>query len=303
MERLAFLDATAQAAMAGRGELEPDALVHGAVTRILRLNPTLNAVAQSFFEGDVDLRSSRPLVAALSGVPTLVDPPAPGPEAERLYDPGKGLVVVGVGNLSGARVRNPWDISRTAGAGSAGAAAAVAAGLVPVAHGRSVLAPAASCGVLGFQPAAGGPMGVVARTVRDLALFLPDCGNGAPRALRIAVDRRLPPDPDCAAALEKALRLCQQLGHLLVDEAGGCDLWLSPALSEPPPPLDDAAGPVAAERSAGPALTLPLYWTARGLPVGAQFTGRPGAEAALLGLAAQLEAASPWASLKPPVHA
>jgi amidase len=52
--------------------------------------------------------------------------------------------------------------------------------------------------------------------------------------------------------------------------------------------------------SGQPAISIPLHWTADQLPVGVQLIGRPGAEATLFGLAAQLEDAAPWAHRKPP---
>jgi len=52
-----------------------------------------------------------------------------------------------------------------------------------------------------------------------------------------------------------------------------------------------------------PSMSVPLFWNAAGLPVGAMFTGRFGDEATLFRLAAQLEKARPWAERRPPVHA
>lgn len=83
--------------------------------------------------------------------------------------------------------RNPWDLSRTPGGSSMGSAAAVAAGVVPIAVGSqtngSVIRPAAFCGVVGFKPTAGrlpkagmfefsrtlDQVGGFARSVRDVA--------------------------------------------------------------------------------------------------------------------------------------
>jgi amidase len=50
-----------------------------------------------------------------------------------------------------------------------------------------------------------------------------------------------------------------------------------------------------------PAISLPLHWSDGGLPIGMQFVGRPGDEATLIALAAQLEAVRPWSEHRPPI--
>jgi amidase len=99
----------------------------------------------------------------------------------------------------------------------------------------------------------------------------------------------------------------------------GFDLLLSPTMGEPPPPIGafDDSGPdpmdaferafisgcfTAAFNATGqPAISLPLHWTAEGLPVGVQLIAPLGREDLLLRVAAQLEQAAPWADRTPPL--
>jgi Asp-tRNA(Asn)/Glu-tRNA(Gln) amidotransferase A subunit family amidase len=102
-------------------------------------------------------------------------------------------------NLLGPPCRNPWNLARTPGGSSGGAAAAVAAGLGPLAHGTdgagSIRIPAALSGVFGFKPSFGRiPVwpnvdiwtarthnGPLTRTVADAALFLQATAGSDPR--------------------------------------------------------------------------------------------------------------------------
>jgi len=103
--------------------------------------------------------------------------------------PEFGITAVSESDLNGA-CRNPWDISRTPGGSSGGAAAAVAAGALPLAHGSdgggSIRIPASCCGLFGLKPSRGrvspapwvsgslelGQSAGIAVSVRDAAAFL-----------------------------------------------------------------------------------------------------------------------------------
>ena len=88
-------------------------------------------------------------------------------------------------------------------------------------------------------------------------------------------------------------------------------LWLTPTLGEPPLPLDVDPSNTSfiafpawvANATGNPAMSVPLYWNAEGLPIGVHFLGRFGDEATLLRLASQLERARPWSGRTPAVFA
>jgi amidase len=117
-------------------------------------------------------------------------------------------------------------------------------------------------------------------------------------------------------SLQAALESFAQVQRTLDEFFAGVDVWLTPVLASPPPLLGELAPdvPFATLRErclryvgytpihnvAGtPAMSVPLAWSAAGLPIGSQFAARRGDEATLLGLAYELEAARPWAGRWP----
>jgi len=112
-------------------------------------------------------------------------------------------------------------------------------------------------------------------------------------------------------AYVEAIAAVHAMGRRLAGFLTGYDVILSTTLPAPPPELGyfDMNGDVETftgrvtpylsitplhNATGTPAMSVPLHWTADGLPVGVHFAGRYGEEATLLRLAAQLEAAQPW---------
>jgi amidase len=221
----ARMDATAQAALVRAGEASPAELAEAAIGRIEALNPQLNAVIHPLFEKGLEAANGELPAGPFRGVPFLLkdllahsagDPMHEG--MKHLRDIGwtededtelvkrfrrAGFVILGRTNCPELGIlpttepeaygptRNPWDTARSPSGSSGGSAAAVASGMVPVAHagdgGGSIRTPAAACGLVGLKPSRGrvsqGPEfgdvmtglvneHVVTRSVRDSAAVL-----------------------------------------------------------------------------------------------------------------------------------
>jgi amidase len=232
---LGVTDATELAALVARREVSPSELLDAALAAVEARNPALNAVV--LVQEDV----ARQAIAnglppgPFRGVPFLIKDLGieakdfPSHNGSRLFAntvyPGDssifqrikatGVVTFGrttspeggVGAATEAAVyggptRNPWNLNHTSGGSSGGAGAAVAAGIVAMAHGSdgggSVRIPASSCRLFGFKPTRArlpdGPYagegwagmaidGFLTRSVRDTAVMLDACEGpdlGAP---------------------------------------------------------------------------------------------------------------------------
>jgi amidase len=119
-----------------------------------------------------------------------------------------------------------------------------------------------------------------------------------------------------ATQFTAALAAMQQATRRAVTATAAYDVVLTPTLAQLPAPVGwfTSAGDPRAEfdrmvawtpftatynTSGQPAVSVPLHWSAEGLPVGVQLVGRPADEATLLRLSAQLEAARPWRDRHP----
>ncbi len=232
-EEIAFAGAARQAEMVREHEASPRELVGLYLDRIARLDPQLNSFRVVFAEkamleaeqAEARLKAGeqRPLL----GVPIAIkdetflagevrtfgtdafDEPAKADSemVRRLRE--AGAIIIGLTLLPELAIcgftesatygvtRNPWNPQRTPAGSSGGSAAAVAAGLVPIASGGdgggSIRLPAASCGLFGLKPQRGrvslapeleywnglAVMGCLSRSVIDTALWLDVVSGGS----------------------------------------------------------------------------------------------------------------------------
>jgi amidase len=221
---LASLDATACAELVKSGKASPRELVDAAIARIERDNAELGAVIVPLFD-EARAQAASPPHGPFRGVPILIKDIC-ATVGGALHTAGllplkragfrvphdsylvaalrrAGFIIVGKTNTSELGIlpaaeppawppsRNPYDTARTTGGSSGGSAAAVASGMVPIAHGNdgggSIRIPASCCGLFGLKPSRGrislapdhGEINgglvaehVLTRTVRDSAAVL-----------------------------------------------------------------------------------------------------------------------------------
>ncbi len=205
------------------GVISPVELLEAAIERVSLWNPKLNAVVHPLYDFARQAVQSEIPTGLFQGVPFLLKdllaeyagaPLSAGSRFVHGFMSTKdnemvkrfkksGVIIFGKTNtpelgtsfvtepeLFGP-TRNPWDLARTVGGSSGGSAAAVAAGIVPVAHANdgagSIRVPSAYCGVFGLKPSRGRtPVGpdvmrvwqgmvvehVISRSVRDSAAML-----------------------------------------------------------------------------------------------------------------------------------
>ncbi len=198
MNDLCWLDATELARLVQEKKVSPREAMAGFLERISSLNPRLNAIV-TLEEEETLLQQAAlaekkaaagTFTGPLLGVPFLVKdnvytrgmrttmgsrlfehyvPAEDAALVERLK--GAGAILIGKSNLSEfgllpvtdnvlfGSTQNPWDLHRTSGGSSGGSAAALAAGMVPLATGNdaggSIRVPASYCGVYGIKPSFG----------------------------------------------------------------------------------------------------------------------------------------------------
>lgn len=331
------LDGLALAELVRRGDVNASELAEEAILRIEKHNPSLNAVVTKLYDvgrkaaqnpvegpfkgvpfllkdilGDLEGVETRSGSRFISGVPAAQDATltkrfkAAGVSIlGKTNVPEFGLLPTTESALYGP-AHNPWNLDHSTGGSSGGSAAAVAAGIVPLAHandgGGSIRIPAACCGLVGLKPTrARNPLGpvlgdvmggliqehVVTRSVRDSAAMLdctagPEAGdpycapsqdrpfleevNRDPGQLRIAFSKA---DLDGKALDPECVRAIEENAKLL-EELGHI--------------VEEAAPPVPMEMMSGAFMTVWAAGLAAGIDAFAMATGRTPGDNELEGL-------------------
>jgi amidase len=291
-------DAIGLAELVRTGEASPRELLDEAVARTEAANPAINAIVLKDYDAARKRANgateNRLGTGPLAGVPYLIkDLGLPvaglrlsmGSRHYRHYVPSEDAPLVTLTRAAGLNIfgktntpemgqmpytepelfgpcRNPWSLDHTPGGSSGGAAAAVAAGIVPLAHasdgGGSIRIPASCCGLFGLKPSRGrqppatvepppGELGIdhaISRSVRDSALLLDltsgraNLPPGAPGTFLGALGEPLKPlhiayvtepmlaptlSTDARTALDDAAQLAMSLGHHIEPVSLGID--------------------------------------------------------------------------------
>ena len=227
------MDATAQAELVSSGQASPSELMDAAIERAEKVNPEINAIIHDLSDEAREAAAGEIPDGPFRGVPFLLkdlgaafagQPLHMGMRALKEADfrapmdtfladrfRNAGLITFGKTNTPELGIlpttepeaygatKNPWDTTRTPGGSSGGSGAAVAAGIVPMAHandgGGSIRIPASNCGLVGLKPTrqriSEGPLVgdnlsgltaelVVSRSVRDTARVLEAVQGPAP---------------------------------------------------------------------------------------------------------------------------
>ncbi|HSE37043.1 MAG TPA: amidase family protein, partial [Blastocatellia bacterium] len=290
--QLAGYDALGLADLIKRKQVSPLEMVDDVIRRVEKVNPKINAVLTKNLDIERvrDRAKGGALEGPFAGVPVMLKnlqqyKDATIDSGSRLFAEvikktgnrtqqnsplvdameRSGMIITGITNspelglidttepLLHGPTRNPWNLNHTAGGSSGGTAAAIAAGIVPLAHGNdgggSIRIPACQCGVFGLKPTrarevgnGGGPRAggdslnissnlCLSRTVRDTAAYLSVVENKnnpnlaavgfvsgpAKTRLRIALVintlRGQKPHREVEKAANAAAKLCESLGH------------------------------------------------------------------------------------------
>ena len=274
-----FVDATSISEAIKSKEISPEEVVKTSIDRVKEINPIINAVASNCYEEAIEY--SKSVKGELAGIPIFLKdqvdmkglptfrgsrsmPQKAKKKSEQTIHQiqSTGIVILGKSTCSEMGILpcgetmlhgntlNPRNIEYSTGGSSAGSAALVASGAVPISHamdgGGSIRVPASCCGLIGLKPTKGrhidiftnklpidfAEQGIVSRSVRDTANYfaaiekfyknpnLPAIGKveqSSKRRLRIAIYTDTlsgaQSDSDVVNATLDAGRFCEQLGH------------------------------------------------------------------------------------------